>query len=92
MAPRKAVADVTEAPEKEPFELPVPKVSATDKTPEGMTKVRVLPRGDGKVATGHYDRQTNSFTSYKKGDHAFVHPVVAREQEGNGLVEIVNDD
>lgn len=93
MAPRKAVAETaTEAPEKEPFELPVPKVAATDPTPDGVVKVRVLPRGDGKVATGHYDRQTNSFTMHKKGDHLFVHPAVAREQEDNGLVEIVNDD
>lgn len=74
----------------EPFEQPVPVVKPKDATPLGMAKIRVLPKGDGKIATGHYDRQTNSFTYHKKGDHLFVHPAVAKQQEDNGLVEIVD--
>lgn len=76
----------------EPFEQPVPTVKPATKTPAGMVKVRVLPRGDGKVATGHYDRQLNEFTYHKKGDHLFVHPSVAKQQEDNGNVEIVDGD
>lgn len=80
-----------EGSELEEFEQPVPKVTAEQATPHGMAKIRVLPKGDGKVATGHYDRQTNTFTMHKKGDHLFVHPSVAKQQEDNGLVEIVED-
>lgn len=78
--------------EMEPFERPVPKVTAETTVPEGKVKVRVLPKGDGKVATGHYDRQTNSFTAYKRGDFLMLHPSIAKTQEDNGLVEIVTEE
>jgi len=84
-------ADAT-ARVQEPFEQPVPDVKPKTKTPAGMAKIRVLPKGDGKIATGHYDRQTNSFTYHAKGDHLFVHPAVAKAQEDNGLVEIIDGD
>lgn len=86
--------EADEAPEGRPlenFEKPVVVVKPDAPTPSGMAKVRVLPKGDGKVATGKYDRQTNSFTYHKKGDHLFVHPQTAKQQEDNGLVEIVED-
>lgn len=73
----------------EEFEQPTPKVSADEPTPNGKTKIRVLPKGDGKIATGHFDRQLNSFTYHKKGDHLFVHPGIAKTQEDNGLAEII---
>lgn len=73
----------------EEFEQPTPKVSADEPTPNGKTKIRVLPKGDGKIATGHFDRQLNAFTYHKKGDHLFVHPSIAKTQEDNGLAEII---
>jgi hypothetical protein len=82
-------ADEEVGRELEPFERPVEKVTADQPTPAGKVKIRVLPKGDGKVATGKYDRQTNSFTYHKKGDHLFVHESIAKTQEDNGLVEIV---
>lgn len=76
----------------EEFEKPVAKIRANAKAPDGKVKIRVLPKGDGKIATGHFDRQTNSFTYHAKGEHLFVHPTVAKEQEDNGLVEIIDGD
>lgn len=78
--------------ELEPFQRPVPKVKADTPTPAGKAKIRVLPKGDGKVATGHYDKHLNAFTHHARGDYLFVHPSVAKAQEDNGLVEIVSDD
>lgn len=74
----------------EAFEKPVPVVKAEGPVPNGVVKVRVLPKGDGKVATGHFDRQINAFTFHKRGDHLFLHPSVAKTQEDAGLVEIVS--
>jgi hypothetical protein len=76
----------------EPFERPVPHVKADGPVPDGVVKVRVLPKGAGKVATGHYDRQINAFTYHEKGNHLFLHPSIAKTQEDAGLVEIVSGD
>lgn len=89
-----AAATMIEGNETRPleeFEKPVAKVKPETETPNGQVKIRVLPKGDGKIATGHFDRQLNAFTYHAKGDHLFVHPVVARAQEDNGLVEIVEE-
>jgi hypothetical protein len=85
-----AVEGDTGAPALEPFQEPVPVVKAESPTPNGLVKVRVLPNGDGRVATGHYDRETNAFSYHKKGDHLCVPEHVAKAQEKNGLVEIVD--
>lgn len=74
----------------EDFEQPVPTISADADVPAGKACVRVLPRGHGRIATGHYDRTTNAFTYHSKGDHLIVDAVVAKSQEDNGLVETVN--
>jgi hypothetical protein len=79
-----------EGPEE--FEQPVPVVKADTPTPDWRTKVRVLPSGDGKIATGHYDRESNAFTYHKKGDFLHLPPALAKEQEDRGLVEIVSGD
>lgn len=99
MKPKKKIeanADETmiegDGEELEPFEKPVPVVKSDAAVPDGVVKVRVLPKGDGKVATGHYDRQLNAFTFHKKGDHLFLHPSIAKTQEDAGLVEIVSGD
>lgn len=76
----------------EPFEKPVPVVKAAGPVPDGVVKVRVLPKGAGRVATGHYDRQLNAFTYHEKGDYLFLHPSLAKTQEDAGLVEIVSGD
>lgn len=65
-------------------------VSATDIPPAGMATVRVLPKGDGRIATGSFDRAANAFTYHKRGDHLIVENAVARAQEDAGLVEIVS--
>lgn len=74
----------------ESFLEPVPVVSAADPTPKGVLKVRVLPRGDGRVATGRFDRAANKFTFHAKGDHLFLAADLAKTQEDAGLVEIVS--
>jgi hypothetical protein len=74
----------------EPFQEPVPVITPKDPTPDGLMKVRVLPKGDGRVATGHFDRAENKFTYHAKGDHLFLSPDLARTQEDAGLVEIVS--
>lgn len=75
----------------EDFERPVRKIKADAEAPDGTVKVRVLPKGDGKVSTGKYDRQLNAFTYHKKGDFLFLHPSIAQTQEDAGLLEIVSD-
>lgn len=57
--------------------------------PKNHVKVRVLPKGDGKVSTGEYDQQTNSFPYHKRGDTLVLHESIARTQEDNGYVEIL---
>lgn len=76
----------------EPFERPVPVVKPGDPVPDGMAMVRVLPKGAGRIATGHYSREENAFTSHDKGAYLIVSAKTARDQEDNGLVEIVNGD
>lgn len=76
----------------EPFQEPVPVIRANDPTPAGLVKVRVLPKGDGRVATGHFDREANAFTYHAKGDHLFLGQKLAETQEEAGLVEIVSGD
>lgn len=73
----------------EPFERPVPVVKADDPVPQWRTKVRVLPKGAGVIATGHYDKVENAFTYHDKGDFLLLPPKIAKEQEDNGLVEII---
>lgn len=75
----------------EDFERPVRKVKADAEAPDGLVTCRVLPKGDGRVSTGKYDRQLNAFTYHKKGDHLFLHPSIAKTQEDAGLLEIVSD-
>lgn len=84
-----ALAEDETAPE--PFEMPVPVIKPESKTPEGLVKVRVLPKGDGRVATGYFDRSINKFTTHVRGDHLFLEPALARTQEDAGLVEIVRE-
>lgn len=74
----------------EPFQEPVPVVKPDDAVPAGKAKVRVLPKGDGRVATGHFDVDANAFSFHKKGDHLFLDPALAKTQEDAGLVEIVS--
>lgn len=74
----------------ETFLQPVAPVAADDIPPDGMATVRVLPKGDGRVATGHFDRAANAFTYHGRGDHLIVESAVARAQEDAGLVEIVH--
>lgn len=59
--------------------------------PKGMKKVRVLPLGDGKISTGEIETASDGivFLKAKKNDHLIVAESVAKEQEENGLVEIV---
>jgi hypothetical protein len=90
MARPKNAAAVSVAPEVEDFETPVHVVKADEDAPDGTVKVRVLPKGAGRIATGHYDRQLNVFTYHDKGDHLFLHPSIARVQEDAGFVEIVS--
>jgi hypothetical protein len=54
-------------------------------------RVRVLPAGDGRVATGKYDATTNRFTTYSRGEVILLDADVARAQERNGLLEIVGE-
>lgn len=89
IAARAAALVAAEEAGPEPFELPVPVIAAADQTPQGLVKVRVLPKGDGKVATGHFDREANKFTYHTRGDHLFLSPGLAQTQEDAGLVEIV---
>jgi len=63
--------------------------AAPAKKGKDTVKVRVLPKGDGKIATGEYDKATNSFTYHKRGDQLELHPTIAEAQENNGHVEIV---
>lgn len=74
----------------EPFEQPVPVVDPDAPVRAGMATVRVLPKGAGKIATGHYDRAANVFSYYEKGEHLCIPLTIARAQEDNGYVEIVN--
>jgi hypothetical protein len=76
----------------EPFQKPVPTITAADPTPNGTVKVRVLPKGHGRVATGHFDQAANAFTYHSKGDHLFLGAALAKTQEDAGLVEIVSGD
>lgn len=61
-----------------------------DAMPEGFVKVRVLPNGDNVVATGEYDIAANVWTKFKRGDVFAVDAVTAKQQETNGLLEIVS--
>lgn len=61
-----------------------------DAAPAGKVKVRVLPRGDGRIATGQFDTAANAFSFHKKGDHLFLDLALAKVQEDAGLVEIVS--
>lgn len=76
----------------EPFERPVPVVKPGDPVPEGNMMVRVLPKGAGKIATGHFDRPANAFTYHDKGAHLILPEKIAKAQEDAGLLEIVNGD
>lgn len=86
-----ADATMTEADDGlEPFERHAPVVDPKDPVPKGMVMARVLPNGNGVIATGHFDRPNNAFTYYNKGDHLIIPERVAKTQEDAGLVEIVN--
>ena len=74
----------------EAFLRPVKRIAPDTAAPEGMATVRVLPKGDGRIATGHFDRAANAFTYHSRGDHLIVENTVARAQEDAGLVEIVH--
>lgn len=54
--------------------------------PKGYAKVRVLKKGDGKVATG--ERTLDGPTWYAKGDEFVVEEAIAIALEDAELVEI----
>lgn len=68
----------------------MPKAANDEAEKPNVVKVRILPRGDGKVYTGDYDQITNSFPKHKKGDVIDLHPAIAEEQEEAGHVEILS--
>lgn len=55
--------------------------------PKATVKARILPIGDGKVATGEWDHLTG-YGYYAKGDVFEVAPAIAKELEARGFVEI----
>lgn len=62
----------------------------TDPT-DDFVMVRVLPRGDGKVSMGVYNKTTNSFPFHKRGDRFPLDRTIALAQEENGYVEILEE-
>lgn len=62
-----------------------------DPTPtDNMVTVRVLPKGDGKVSRGEYDKASNTFPFYKRGETFKLARVIAQAQEDNGFLEIMD--
>lgn len=76
---------------KEAKEAAKPILNPEDELPEGFVRVRVLPLGDDKIATGVMNTLslTDKFPRHKRNDRLALPRDVAEAQERNGYVEIL---
>ncbi len=60
-----------------------------DTLPRNHVRARILPKGDGRVATGEYDPILQAFSHFKHGETVVLHESIAKARQDDGLVEIV---
>lgn len=64
-------------------------VPAVEPTPTNdLVGVRVLPKGDNRISKGEYDKKTNAFPFYRRGERFQLDRGIAQAQEDNGFLEI----